>query len=130
GRVALLQPAATREQIVSGCAGMVSITDRERVRDCTGTGSRLAIGESALICVYMIRKPKVVQIADQARTGARSEDLNRAIADMPIDQLMMKHLEERLTERVRLPAALPSGNVQFLQSGKKFVRLGRIGRAV
>src|SRR3954447_4428432 len=58
------------------------------------------------------------------------KDLNRAIGDMPIDQLAMEYLEERPAERVRLAAALPGGDVQFLQLDKKFARLAAIGRAV
>src|SRR5215212_4740089 len=61
---------------------------------------------------------------------SQAKDLNRAIGDMSIDQLMMEHLEERPTERVRLAAALPGGNVQFLQPGQKFARLAAIGRTV
>ena len=93
---------------------MVGIADRERMRNRARAGSPFAIGEPALIRVNAIGKPKIVQIADQAGTGARSEKLNDAIGDMALDQLMMERLEEGPTERMRLAAALPGGDVQFL----------------
>jgi hypothetical protein len=43
------------------------------VRDRTGTGSRIAIGEAALIRVHAVGKPKIIEIADQLRTGAGSK---------------------------------------------------------
>src|SRR3954452_19234193 len=113
-RIAHLQPVAAGEEIVGGGAVTVGIPDRERMRNRPRASSPFVIGEPALVRVNAIGKPKIVQIADQAGAGGRSEKLNDAIGDMALDQLMMEDLEERPTERVRLATALPGGDVQFL----------------
>ncbi len=127
GRKALLQPIATRHEVVNSHIAAERLPNRQRVRNVARPLARIGVVKPALIGIDPPAMAEIVKVADGALAGARLDHLYIARGKAALDQAPVKPLEERAGERVHTVAALPRRAVQSLHRREPELRLG-LGR--